>query len=255
MIVDIQQRMKEYSADMAERVKVLRLSVDECAKIGSAIDKKIQNIYDEMAEIVADIQQNTLEIKTNVEPALDAAKQNLQQSRQMIVDALNANDMALSDQCNRFIVTKLPDNFKATNNELKTIAEQKVTLTHDTLKQMAINDTLSMEGVRRYFETHSTNILSKCEKINSNGQVQNLQSQLKEHHERLLTQNKDNIDNINQFTAKTMEMCMKNNNEIVACAQQLKYFRESDFCVYESSGKYPIFWSNERKTIFGFLEI
>lgn len=237
MIADLKQCMQMHSVNISGQIKALRSTIEECANIGVAIDEKMQSIYREMCEIVAEIQRNTLEIKTAVGPALEAAEQNMQQTRNAIIESLNAHKIAVVQHKDQFIQAKLPSDYKAKQFELKHIAQQTMELACGTIKRAAINGTSSLECGLNHFERVSGEIPSKRDTIASNGQVQTLNDSLSVNQQRLAEQNKENVRIINDIVERTNEFCAINAAEIASCAKQLKHFRKSDYCEYQPSGK------------------
>lgn len=237
MIADLKQCMKMHSTNISGQMKELRGTIEECVNIGVEIDEKMQSIYHEMCEIVAHIQQNTLEIKTAIGPTLVAAEQNMQQSRKAIIESLNAHKIAVTQHKDQFIQAKLPTDYKAKQFELKHIARQTMELACDTIKRAAINGTSSLECGLNQFETILPEIPSKRDIIASNGQVQTLNDNLIVNQQRLTEQNKENVRIINDIIVRTNEFCEINAAEIASCAKQLKHFRKSDFREYQPSGK------------------
>lgn len=237
MVADIKQRMKVHSVNISGHTKALRGTVEECINIGAAIDEKMQSIHREMCKVVAQIQQNTLEIKTVVGPALEAAEQNVQQTRKTIIESLNAHKVAVAQHSDRFVQAKLPNDYNGKQCALKHIGTQTTELACDTLERIAINGTQSLECGRNHFETYLAAIPSKRDIIASNGQVQTLNDTLNINQHRLAEQNRENVVAINGFLARTNEFCEINAADIASCSKQLKHFRDSDFCEYQPSGK------------------
>lgn len=240
MIDDIKQCMNSHSINISRRIKALRGTIQECSSIGAAIDEKMQTIYREMREIVAQIQQNTLGIKTAVEPALEAAEQNVQQTRNAIIESLNAHKLAVTQHKDQFTQIELPIDYKAKQFELKHIAQQTMELACDTIKRVTINGTSWMECGLKQFETISAEIPSKRDIIASNGQVQTLNDNLNVNQQHLMEQNKVIANEINDIVEQSNEFCELNAAQIASCVKQLKHFRESDFCEYQPSGKHFI---------------
>lgn len=237
MIADIKQRMKVHSVNISGNIKALRGTIEECSNIGIAIDEKMQSIYCEMCEIVAQIQQNTLEIKTVVAPAIAAAAQNVQQMKKTIIESLNTHTIAVTQHSDQFIQAKLPNDYKAKQSELKHIAQQTMALACDTVERIAINGTSSMECGLNRFETLLSEIPSKRDIIASNGHVQTLSDNLNANQHRLDEQNKEIVGTTMGIVEQTNEFCKINAIEIASSAKHLENFCESDFCEYQPSGK------------------
>lgn len=237
MIADLKQCMQMHSVNISGQIKALRSTIEECANIGIAIDEKMQSIYREMCEIVAQIQRNTLEIKTAVGPTLEAVEQNMQQTRQAIIESLDAHKIAVAQHKDQFIQAKLPTDYKAKRFELKHIAQQTMELACGTIKRAAINGTASLECGLNHFERVAREIPSKRDTIASNGQVQTLNDSLSVNQQRLAEQNKENVRIISDIVERTNEFCAMNAAEIASCAKQLKHFRKSDYREYQPSGK------------------
>lgn len=237
MIADLKQCMKVHSINISEKMKAMRGTIEECANIGIAIDEKMQSIYREMCEIVAQIQQNTLEIKTAVGPTLEAAEQNMHQTRKAIIESLNAHKIEVTQHKDQFIQAKLPNDYKAKQFELKHIAQQTMELACGTIKRSAISGTSSLECGLSHFEMILAEIPSKRDIIATNGQLQTLNGNLNVNRQRLTEQNKENVSIINDIVERTNEFCAINDAEITSCAKQLKNFRNSDYCEYQPSGE------------------
>lgn len=237
MIADLKQCMQMHSINISGQIKALRGTIEECANIGIAIDEKMQSIYREMCEIVAQIQRNTLEVKTTVGPALEAAEQNMQQTRKSIIESLDAHKTAVAQHKDRFIQAKLPNDYKAKQFELKHIAQQTMELACGAIERAAINGTSSLECGLSRFEMISAEIPSKRDIIATNGQVQTLSDNLNVNQQRATAQNKENVRIINDIVERTNEFCAINAGEIASCAKQLKHFRKSDYREYQPSGK------------------
>lgn len=237
MIADLKRCMQMHSVNISRQFKALRGTIEECVNIGIAIDERMQSIYCEMCEIVAQIQRNTMEIKTAVAPALEAAEQNMQQTRKAIIESLNAHKMVVTQHKDQFIPAKLPTDYKAKQFELKHIAQQTMGLSCGTIERAAINGTSSLECGLNHFEMVLGGIPSKRDIIASNGQVQTLNDSLNVNQQRLAEQNKENVRIINDIAERTNEFCALNAAEIASCAKQLKHFRNSDYSEYQPSGR------------------
>lgn len=243
MIIDMKQRMKLHSAEISEQIKSLRLTIDECAEIGQTIDNKMNLVYTEVRDIVTQIQQNTINIKNMIEPALEAAENQILQTRQDLSKSFDAYESAMKDHKELFVIPILPDNFKPLQSDLKSISAQKVALAMDSLQKVTTNNTNSLECGHKYAEALSMDIPSKRHILDADDQIQTLKQTLLTNNERIFEQNKENIDVINDLAQTTDQMSMNTANEISACIKHVTNFRERDFCEYQPSGN---FYSNSK---------
>lgn len=241
MIADIKQCMKMHSINISDHIKALQGAINVCINMSSAMDEKMQSICREMCEIIVQIRQNTLEIKTFVESTLEIAEQNVKQTKNAITESLNAHKIIVTQHSDQFIQAKLPNDYKAKQFALKQIAHQTMTLACGTLERAAINGTSSMECGVEHFKTHLTAIPLKRDTIALNGQMQALNNDWNKHQHRLAEENKENTDAINNISQQTDEFCEINAGKIALCVNQLKHFGESEFCEYQPSGNYTIY--------------
>lgn len=236
MINDMKHRMKLHSDEISGQIKSLRLTLEECAGIGRTIDEKMNLIYTEMRDIVNQIQQNTINIKNMVEPALEAAENHIQQTRQDISQSFDAYELAIKDHQELFVIPNMPDNFKQSQSDLKDLAAQKVALAMDCLEKVAMNNTNSIECGNKHTEALSMNIPSNRNVLDVDGQIKTLKQELVTNNQRIFEQNKENVDAINDLAQITDQMSVKTAHEISSCIKHVKNFREKDFCEYKPSG-------------------
>lgn len=229
--------MKSHSVEISDQIKSLCLTVEECVEIGKIIDEKMNSIYNEMREIVAQIQQNTSEIKNIVEPTLQATEKNMQQTRQAIYQSIEAYGIEINRQKDIFIQPKVPEDFKANQFELKNIVQRKLMITDDTIHKVAMNNMDSMKYNLGLVQTLSEDIPSKRDIIDSDRGIQTLKDKLSSQRTRSTKQNDENVALINDIISDTERMWKNNADEIQSCVQQLKYFRDLDFCEYEPTGE------------------
>lgn len=235
IIDDIKQQMKMHGRNVTKLINAMRLTVDECADIGSSIDNKMQTIYEQIQGIILQIQKNTIEITNTVEPVLLASKKNVDQTREAIIESLNAHQIAVNEQ-KALIQPNFHHDFKTTQSQLKNILTQKMMLAHDLMGKVAINNTFAMGDSRNCIETYTTNLSSKRDIIEINEEIPILRRQINEHQFRFSEQYKENSGAFNVITSNAQEMSKKMIQEISACRKQVKYFHELDFCEYQPSG-------------------
>lgn len=228
--------MTMHANDVSEQLKSLQLTVEECAEIGKIIDEKMNAIYTEMRNIVSKIQQNTADMRNIVEPTLQIAEQNIQQTRHKISESINAYEISVKEQQNMFKPTKLPDNLKTSQNRLKESSKRKMLLTNDSLEKVAANNSSSIGCGRQYVESFSANIPQKCDFINADGQIPPLKYQINENERRAFENDTGNIRVIKDALLTIERMSQENSDEISSCVKHLRNFREKDFSEYRPSG-------------------
>lgn len=241
MTEDIKQQMKGHSEKVSELICAMGSTVGECAEIGSAIDVKMQQIYEQIREIILQIQQNGSEMKNIVEPALQASETNVRQMKMEIIESLDAHLIAVNKERALFTQPKLSDEFKTKHIEIKDTITQKMFLVNDLLENVAKNNTSAVDTSKKYIETISNSLPSKRDIIEVNSEIPMLRSGLNENQFRLSDEYKENVQVLNEITSNTKEMSKKMTQEISACCNQLKYFCEMDFCIYEPLGNLRIF--------------
>lgn len=236
LIADIQQRMKSHGEDVADQIKKLRLTVDQCSEVGSTIDSKMTEIYEQMREIVNQIQQNTAKIKNCVEPALQAAETKMQQTRHTIISSLDAHAIAVTEHKTLFKPLQLPNDFRTVQSELKCTAQQKANMQNETMEKIAVTVAAAMQSNQHHIDIVSADLLSKRDVIEPNEQMKSMRSDLKAKHADFEQKNKENVEIVNDVALVTEQMSQESADEIAAIRNQLMSFRELEFCVYQSSG-------------------
>lgn len=236
MIDDIKERVKSHGEKIPELTSAMRLMVEKCTNIGGNIDDKMQSIYEQMRQIVHQVQLNADEIKNSVEPALLAAEMNVQQTVDAITDTLNAHQIAINDEPFIFTQPKLPDEFKATQSQLKNTIMEKAVLVNNLLENVTNKNSSSMKYGTQHLDTISMNIPAKRDIIKHSGEVASLRNDLNEN-QLLATQHyEDSAFIVNEIVMTTQHEATTLNQQITSCQKQLKYFREMDFCEYQPSG-------------------
>lgn len=240
MVDDMKRRMKLHSEKVSGLISVMRSTVGECTEIGSSIDDKMEMIYEQMRAVVQQIQQNASDIRNTVEPTLAATEKNVQQMKMEIVKSLDAHLVAINEQKPSFTHPKLSDDFHTKQIELSATVTQKMVSVNDLLANVAINNTAAMDNTRKYIETIATDLPSKRDFIGANHEISSLQSDLNGNQSRLSEQLKENVAVLKEIASNTQTMSDNLMHEIHACGNQLKYFRDTDFCEYEPLGNLHI---------------
>lgn len=236
MIDDIKERVKSHGEKVPELTSAMRLMVEKCTNIGGNIDDKMHSIYEQMRQIVHQVQLNADEIKNSVEPALLAAEMNVQQTVEAITDTLNAHQIAINDEPFIFTQPKLPDEFKATQSQLKNTIMEKAVLVNNLLENVTNKNSSTMKYGIQHLDTISMNIPAKRDIIKHNGEVASLRNDLNKN-QLLATQHyEDSAFIVNEIAMTTQHETTTLNQQIKSCQKQLKYFREMDFCEYQPSG-------------------
>lgn len=240
MIDDIKHRMKGHSERVSELISAMRSTVEDCASIGNRINDKMQTIYEQMREIVLQIQQNAFEIKNTIEPILEASEKNMQQMKMDVIETLDAHMIAVNEQRALFIQPMLSNEFKTKQIEIKDTVTQKMMIVNDLLANVAINNTTAMDSSRHCIDAISKSLPSKRDLIEYNSEIPMLRSDLNGNQSRLAEQYTANTEVLNEISLNTKQMSKKMAQEISACNNQLKYFCDMDFCVYEPIGNFHI---------------
>ncbi|XP_031626189.1 kinesin-like protein Klp61F [Contarinia nasturtii] len=240
MIDDIKQRMAAHGKKSTELIGAMRLTISECAEIGTNIDDKMELIYEQMREIVHQIQQNASDIKNSVEPVLMASEKNVQEAKVAIVESLNAHLITVNEQKALLTQPNLSDDLKLMQSELKNTVEQTVMLANNSLEKLASNNTFAIEQNQKCVETISTNLPSKRYIMEAHNEIPSLRDDLNRIEIRISDNYKENSVVLDKITVDTQQMSKKINQEIDACHKQLKFFREIDFSEYTSSGETPV---------------
>lgn len=236
MIDDIKERVKSHGEKVPELTSAMRLMVEKCTNIGGNIDDKMQSIYEQMRQIVHQVQLNADEIKKSVEPALLAAEMNVQQTVDAITDTLNAHQIAINDEPFIFTQPKLPDEFKATQSQLKNTIMEKAVLVNNLLENVTNKNSSTIKYGIQHLDTISMNIPAKRDTIKHSGEVASLRNDLNEN-KLLATQHyEDSAFIVSEIAMTTQHEATTLNQQITSCQKQLKYFREMDFCEYQPSG-------------------
>lgn len=235
-IDDMKQRMTIHKDNTTKLVSTMRLSVDELAELGSAIDDKMQLIYEKMCEIVIQIQRNTCEMKSIVEPALLATQLNVQQAKDAIIESLDAQQIAVNEQKALFTQPQFSEHFRIKQIEHRDVVTEKMLLMHDLLRKDTRNNTFAMETIQTQMATIKSSMPSKRDLIESNVEANILRNLLNERQTLLSGQCDEKVAAVDAIASNAQQMLHKLNDGISACSLQLKHFREMDFCEYIPSG-------------------
>lgn len=236
MIDDIQKRLKCHGEKVPELTSAMRLMVENCAKIGGNIDDKMQTIYEQMRAIVHQVQQNSDEIKQSVEPALLASEINVQQTVEAITETLDAHQTAINEELFIFTKPQLPDNFMVMQSQLKNTITHKLTLLNNLMENVSGNNNAAIDCGVKHIDGIAMNIPMARDIIKGNAEVEILRSQLNENRRRVSQEYEDSAVIVNDITTNAEQVYTNLNQQIASCRNQLKYFREMDFCEYEPSG-------------------
>lgn len=248
MIDDIKERIKIHGEKVPELNSAMRLMIEKCANIGDNIDDKMQSIYEQMREIVHQVQRNSDEIKKSVEPALLACEMNVQQTVDAITETLNAHQIIIDDERFAFTQPKLPDNFRMLQYQLEKTITEKALLVNNLLENMTKTNNSAIDCGLKRIDTISMEIPSKRDIIKCSDEVEILRNDLNENQQCLSQHYQDGAAVVNEIALTTQQECAALNQQITACRKQLKYFNEMDFCVYEPSGMHfcyqrsSLFW-------------
>lgn len=235
-IDDIIQRMKSHKDNTSKLVNTMRLSVDKCASIGNVIDDKMQLIYEKMCEIVIQIQRNTCEMKSSVEPALLASQANVRQAKDAIIESLDAQQIAVNEQKALFMQPQFSEYFRIKQIEHRNVVTEKMMLMHNLLGKDATHNTFAMESIQTQIATIKSSMSSKRDLIETNVEISMLRNLLNERQALLSGQCEEKQAAVNAIASNARKMLDHVNDGINACSLQLKHFREMDFCEYVPSG-------------------
>lgn len=236
MIDDINERMKSHGANVPELTSAMRSMVAKCANIGGNIDDKMQTIYEQMRELVHQVQRNSDEIKNTVEPALLAAETNVQQTMEAVTDALDTHQIAINGEQFLFTQPTLPENLKVLQTQVKMTLTEKADLVNNLLENVIKNNNAAMKCNRTHCENVSMKIPTKCDIITNRDELEILRNDLNENCVRVSKHGEENATLLNQIVSSAQHMSITLTHQIASSQNQLKHFREMDFCEYQSSG-------------------
>lgn len=229
-------RMKTHESQASKLLNAMRLTVGESAVIGCSIDDKMQAIYEQMREIVLEIEQNAANIKRSVESALEASAENVQKTKASMLQSLDAHQISMDEQKMHFEQPSLADDFKANQLELKDILVEKTQTANDLLQRVAVSNNSAMDISQKHVCNQTENFISKRNIIEHKDEVQQMREDLDTNEMQHTRQYTEHSGLLNNIALTTKQMVKTFGDEITATCNQLKYFNNMDFCVYESSG-------------------